>query len=150
MVAGEVPGVDINAMDKPSDAKPDQATVWTGSQKSHMTREGVAKLLDLPPDKVRGIWVPGPGSYGRNDAGDGAMDAALLSRAVGKPVRVQGMRHEGHGWDPKGPASGISKVLRGGNWYYKAYYLRTTYRFNEKPEMFKIWQGFRCAKNIDR
>jgi CO/xanthine dehydrogenase Mo-binding subunit len=90
------------------DAKPDQATVWTGSQKSHMTREGVAKLLDLPVDKVRGIWVPGPGSYGRNDAGDAAMDAALLSRAVGTPVRVQGMRHEGHGWDPKGPASVIS------------------------------------------
>ena len=90
------------------DAKPDQATVWTGSQKSHMTREGVSKLLELPIDKVRGIWVPGPGSYGRNDAGDAAMDAALLSRAVGKPVRVQGMRHEGHGWDPKGPASVIN------------------------------------------
>ena len=47
--------------------------------------------------------------------------------------------------DPKGPESGISKVLRGGNWYYKAYYMRTTYRFNEKPDIFKIWQGFRCA-----
>jgi len=47
--------------------------------------------------------------------------------------------------DPQGPDSGISKVLRGGNWYYKAYYMRTTYRFNEKPQTFKIWQGFRCA-----
>ena len=90
------------------DAKPDQVTVWTGSQKSHKTREGVAKLLEIPADKVRGIWVPGPGSYGRNDAGDAAMDAALLSRAIGKPVRVQGMRHEGHGWDPKGPAAVIN------------------------------------------
>ena len=52
--------------------------------------------------------------------------------------------------NPKGPESGISKVLRGGNWYYKAYYMRTTYRFNERPEIFKIWQGFRCAKNLDR
>jgi CO/xanthine dehydrogenase Mo-binding subunit len=33
------------------------------------------------------------------------MDAALLSKAVGKPVRVQYMRDEGTGWDPKGPAS---------------------------------------------
>ena len=49
--------------------------------------------------------------------------------------------------DPKGPESGISKVLRGGNWYYKAYYMRTTYRFNEKPDVFKVWQGFRCARN---
>jgi formylglycine-generating enzyme required for sulfatase activity len=47
--------------------------------------------------------------------------------------------------DPKGPESGISKVLRGGNWYYKAYYMRTTYRFNERPDIFKVWQGFRCA-----
>jgi nicotinate dehydrogenase subunit B len=56
-------------------------------------------------DKVHGIWVPGPGSYGRNDAGDAGIDAALLSKAVGRTVRVQGMRWEGHGWDPKGPAS---------------------------------------------
>jgi CO/xanthine dehydrogenase Mo-binding subunit len=90
------------------DARNDRATVWTGSQKSHKTREGVAKLLELPVENVHGIWVPGPGSYGRNDAGDAAMDAALLSQAIGRPVRVQGMRHEGHGWDPKGPASVIT------------------------------------------
>jgi formylglycine-generating enzyme required for sulfatase activity len=49
--------------------------------------------------------------------------------------------------NPKGPDSGTSKVLRGGNWYYKAYYMRTTYRFNDKPDIFKNWQGFRCAKD---
>jgi len=46
--------------------------------------------------------------------------------------------------NPQGPKTGISKVLRGGNWYYKAYYMRTTYRFNERPDQFNIWQGFRC------
>ncbi|HEY5897297.1 MAG TPA: molybdopterin cofactor-binding domain-containing protein, partial [Burkholderiales bacterium] len=80
-------------------------TVWTGSQKPHFTRDGVAKLLGLPPEKVRAIWVPGPGSYGRNDAGDAALDAAFLAKATGKPVRVQGMRADGTAWDPKGPAS---------------------------------------------
>src|SRR5271165_6379539 len=84
------------------DAIADGAMLWTGSQKPHFARDGVARVLGLPQDKVHGIWVPGPGSYGRNDAG---IDAALLSRAVGRPVRVQGMRYEGHGWDPKGPAS---------------------------------------------
>jgi len=49
--------------------------------------------------------------------------------------------------DPQGPETGTTKVLRGGNWYYKAYYMRATYRFNEKPDIFKIWQGFRCAKS---
>ena len=87
------------------DAKADRATLWTGTQKPHFARDGVAKLLDLPPEKVHGIWVIGAGSYGRNDAGDAALDAALLSKLTGKPVRVQGMRRDGTAWDPKAPAS---------------------------------------------
>lgn len=88
-----------------ADVRDGHATVWTGSQKPHFARDGVAKVLKLSPDKVHAIWVPGPGSYGRNDAGDAAIDAALLSQAIGRPVRLQGMRYEGHAWDPKGPAS---------------------------------------------
>jgi CO/xanthine dehydrogenase Mo-binding subunit len=84
--------------------KDGSCTVWTGSQKPHFVRDGVARLLELPPENVRAIWVSGPGSYGRNDAGDAALDAAYLSRVTGKPVRVQGMRSDGTTWDPKGPA----------------------------------------------
>jgi len=88
-----------------ADVRADGGTVWTGSQKPHFTAEGVQRIAGLPKDSVRGIWVPGPGSYGRNDAGDAAMQAAVMSKLVGRPVRVQGMREEGTGWDPKGPAS---------------------------------------------
>jgi nicotinate dehydrogenase subunit B len=87
------------------DCKDGEAKVWTGSQKPHYVRDGVASILELPVEKVQAVWAMGPGSYGRNDAGDAAMDAAVLSKAVGKPVRVQWMRNEGHGWDPKAPAS---------------------------------------------
>jgi CO/xanthine dehydrogenase Mo-binding subunit len=83
----------------------DKATVWTGTQKPHYGRDGVAKILGMSPDNVHGIWVPGPGSYGRNDAGDAAMATAVIAKHVGRPVRLQSMRNEGHGWDPKGPAS---------------------------------------------
>ena len=88
-----------------ADVKPDSATVWSATQKPHYGALGVADMLGLPPETVTVISMKGPGSYGRNDAGDAAMDAAVLSRAVGRPVRVQYMRHEGHGWDPKAPAS---------------------------------------------
>jgi hypothetical protein len=37
----------------------------------------------------------GTGSYGRNDQGDATADAAVLSKHLGRPVRVQYMRHEG-------------------------------------------------------
>jgi CO/xanthine dehydrogenase Mo-binding subunit len=81
-----------------------KATVWTGSQKAHEARTGVAAIIGMNTNDVHGIWMPGPGSYGRNDAGDAALDAAVLAKATGRPVRVQYMRHEGTGWDPKAPA----------------------------------------------
>jgi len=87
------------------DVKDDKVTCWTGSQKSHFVRDGIADTLGVPAEKVHAIWITGPGSYGRSDADDAAMDAAVLSKAVGRPVRVQYMREDGTGWDPKGPAS---------------------------------------------
>jgi nicotinate dehydrogenase subunit B len=85
--------------------KDGNVTCWSGTQKSHFVQEGLALMLDMPLDKVHVIWAMGPGSYGRNDADDCAMDAAVLAKAVGKPVRLQYMRDQGTGWDPKGPAS---------------------------------------------
>ena len=85
--------------------KDGNATCWSGTQKSHFVQEGLAAMLQMPVDKVHVIFKPGPGSYGRNDADDCAMDAAVLAKAVGRPVRLQYMRDQGTGWDPKGPAS---------------------------------------------
>lgn len=84
-----------------------KATLWTGGQKPHFARDGVARILGLKQEDVDGIWLVGPGCYGRNDAGDCAQDCAVLAQAVGKPVRLQYSRAEGTQWDPKGPASVI-------------------------------------------
>lgn len=83
----------------------DGVTVWHSSQKPHSASEGIARMLGMPTEKVRSISMTGPGSYGRNDAGDAAADAVLMAVLTGRPVRVQGARSDGHGWDPKGPAS---------------------------------------------
>ena len=97
----------------PADYRSDgTVTIWCGTQKSHQVQIGVAELLGIPEANVRVIWIQGAGSYGRNDADDAALEAAYLSKLVGKPVRLQWMRHEGHGWDPKGPASVVR--MRGG------------------------------------
>ncbi len=87
------------------DVGKDGARMWSASQKPHYARDGVAKLLGVDPEKVVCASMTGPGSYGRNDSGDVCMDAAVMSRALGKPVRVQGMRQDGTAWDPKAPAS---------------------------------------------
>ena len=87
-----------------ADMNDDSPRVWTGSQKPHYGRSGCARITGIPIEKMRSTWVPGPGSYGRNEAGDCATDAALISKAIGKPVRLQYMRHDATAWDPKGPA----------------------------------------------
>ena len=61
-----------------------------------------------PTAAVRVKYVEGSGCYGHNGSDDAAADAALLSQAVGAPVRVQWMRDQEHGWDPKGPAMVIA------------------------------------------
>jgi CO/xanthine dehydrogenase Mo-binding subunit len=85
--------------------KDGMVTCWSGTQKSHFVQAGLADTLGVPVEKVHVIWQTGPGSYGRNDADDCAMDAAVMAKATGSPVRVQYMREQGTGWDPKGPAS---------------------------------------------
>ena len=87
-----------------ADMNGDTPRLWTGSQKPHYGRSGCARITGIPMEKMRATWIPGPGSYGRNDAGDCAVDAAIISKAIGKPVRLQYMRHDGTAWDPKGPA----------------------------------------------
>ena len=94
--------------------KDGNVTCWSGTQKSHFVQQGLAATLGMPLDKVHVIFKTSPGSYGRNDADDCAMDAGVLAKAVGKPVRVQYMRDQGTGWDPKGPAS-IHKARAGLN-----------------------------------
>jgi CO/xanthine dehydrogenase Mo-binding subunit len=80
-------------------------TCWTASQATHDLRKQLASMLEIGDDDVRCIYVEGAGCYGRNGHEDAAADAALLARAVGQPVRVQWMRADEHGWDPKGPPS---------------------------------------------
>ena len=91
---------------------PEGATVWMGGQKPYPLRKTVAEMLGRPQSQVRIIWLPGSGSYGMNDADDAAVDAVLIAREVGRPVRLQYARSDATAWDPKGPP-GVFR-LRGG------------------------------------
>jgi nicotinate dehydrogenase subunit B len=85
------------------DFRPEGTTIWTASQGTHGLRANFARVFGIPEEKLRVIFMDGSGSYGSNGNDDAAADALLLSRAVGKPVRVQWMREDEHAWDPKGP-----------------------------------------------
>ncbi|HKQ28964.1 MAG TPA: molybdopterin cofactor-binding domain-containing protein [Burkholderiales bacterium] len=109
-----------------ADVRDGTATIWTDTQKPHFQRLGISKLLGIPEDKVRVFFKHGAGSYGRSDADEAAFEAAVLSREVGRPVRVQWSRAEGIAWDPKAPAAvvtckaGLDSAGNVSAWYYRA------------------------------
>lgn len=92
-----------------ADVKSGQATLWSATQSVYPTRSIVAKLLSLPLDNVRVIFVRGAGCYGLNGADAVSFDAALLSHAVGKPVRVQLSRQDEMAWENYGAACVIDQ-----------------------------------------
>jgi CO/xanthine dehydrogenase Mo-binding subunit len=87
-----------------ADVKPDTATVWSATQSAYPTRSIVAKLLNMQPDSVRVIYVRGSGCYGLNGADAVSFDAAILSQAVGRPVRLQFSRQDEMMWENFGSA----------------------------------------------
>ena len=87
-----------------ADVREAGTTIWSSTQNPFGLRGNLSKVFGLAPEKLRVVYMDGSGSYGTNGGDDAAADALLLSRAVGQPVRVQWMRHDEHGWDPKGPA----------------------------------------------
>ena len=86
-----------------ADVKGDRATIWSSTQGPHQYQTVFARILGMPKEQVRVIYMDGSGTYGQAGAEDAACEAALLSRALGRPVRVQWTRQDEHGWDPKGP-----------------------------------------------
>ena len=85
-----------------ADVQGNKATVWSPTQSAYPTRSGVAAVLGIPPDNVRVIYVRGSGCYGINGADTVSYDAALLSHAVGKPVRIQLSRQDEMAWENYG------------------------------------------------
>jgi CO/xanthine dehydrogenase Mo-binding subunit len=90
----------------------ESVTIWTGAQGPFTTRDRVSDMLGVPKRNVMVNYVESSGCYGRLTSDDAAEDAVLLSRAVGKPVRVQWSRQDEHIWEPKGPQQ-LMKVRAG-------------------------------------
>jgi len=87
-------------------------TVYSNDMKSYGMRRGVATFLGMPKEKVRVVWMEGPQGFGRTAADDAGCEAAWLAKEIGRPVRVQWMRHEETAWDTKAPAFAVN--MRGG------------------------------------
>lgn len=90
-----------------ADVRGDGATVWSPTQSAFPTRSCIAMLLGVAVDKVRVVFKRGSGCYGLNGADAVSFDAAVLSQAVGKPVRVQYTRADEFASENYGSACAI-------------------------------------------
>jgi CO/xanthine dehydrogenase Mo-binding subunit len=110
-----------------ADVHPGGATIWSGTQGPYPLRGTVASMIGLPITSVRVIYMEASGCYGLDGDDNCALDAVLMSQAIGRPVRVQYMRADEHGWENYGQA--MSMVAAAGldddgnilAWQYETY-----------------------------
>jgi nicotinate dehydrogenase subunit B len=122
-------------------------TIWSATQSPHAMRREAAQLLNLAEEAVRVIHLDGPGCYGLNCADDVSLDAALLAKAVGRPVRVQLSREQEQGWEPKGAAQLMD--VRGsldGKGNITGYQFSTKYFTGRAEALAHYLTGARAAK----
>ncbi len=110
-----------------ADVQGDKATIWSPTQSVFPTRNTAAMLLGLKPENIRVVFTMGAGCYGLNGADTVSYDAALLSQAVGRPVRVQLSRRDEMAWENYGTSFVIDQRVAldaGGRivaWDYEAW-----------------------------
>jgi nicotinate dehydrogenase subunit B len=85
-----------------ADVQGDHATLYSPTQGVWHQRSSSAMILGLKPENVRVIYRRGSGCYGINGSDAVTFDAAVLSQAVGKPVRVQLTRKDEMAWENYG------------------------------------------------
>jgi CO/xanthine dehydrogenase Mo-binding subunit len=93
-----------------ADVRNDRATIWSSTQAAHALRSTAAIILGLPPEQVRVVFTRGSGCYGINGADTVSYDAAILSQAVERPVRVQLSRKDEMAWENYGLAAVIDQA----------------------------------------
>ena len=74
--------------------KDGKAEIWAPVQSPGGTREDVAKTLGIPEDSVTVNVTLLGGGFGRKSKCDFAIEAALLSKELGVPVKVQWTRED--------------------------------------------------------
>lgn len=74
--------------------KADSCEIWVGTQDGGIVNTEVAKVIQLPTDKVIVHVLNSGGSFGRRYHVDSSMEAAFISKKVNKPVKLTWTRED--------------------------------------------------------
>ncbi|MGX5186234.1 xanthine dehydrogenase family protein molybdopterin-binding subunit [Streptomyces avermitilis] len=75
-----------------ADVRAHSAELWFASQSPMDARDSIASAIGLPASKVRVYVLRAGGSFGRRLNHDAALEAALVSKAAGRPVKLMWSR----------------------------------------------------------
>ncbi len=106
----------------------DRVTVWASTQSPFGAKEGVARALGIPSEKVRIITPFVGGGFGGKNYNQQVVEAARLAKLTGKPVQVAWGREEEFFYDTFRPAaivkirSGVTEANRIVFWNYDVYF----------------------------
>ncbi|WP_020117459.1 xanthine dehydrogenase family protein molybdopterin-binding subunit [Streptomyces canus] len=81
-----------------ADVRPDRAEIWSGLKSPIVAQAAIAQAVGLPVSKVTVHVMQSGGSFGRRLFYDAALEAAVVSKKSGRPVRlmwsrIDDMRH---------------------------------------------------------
>ncbi|MCS2608104.1 xanthine dehydrogenase family protein molybdopterin-binding subunit [Halomonas dongshanensis] len=123
--------------------------VWSGTQNPHSLRADLSRLMGMDEAMITVTRMEASGCYGRNCADDVGADAALLSRAVGRPVRVQLSREQEHLWEPKGAAQQMDvEAGLDANGLLAGYRFTTRYPSNNAPTLALLLTGVQAPSDL--
>jgi isoquinoline 1-oxidoreductase subunit beta len=71
-----------------ADVRSDSAEIWSALKAPIDAKEEAATILGLPVNNVTVHVAEGGGSFGRHLFSDAALEAAIISQTVGKPVKL--------------------------------------------------------------
>jgi isoquinoline 1-oxidoreductase beta subunit len=71
-----------------ADVRADRAEIWSALKSPIVAQETIAARIGLPPDRVSVHVTEGGGSFGRKLFFDAALEAAEVSKKIGKPVKL--------------------------------------------------------------
>ncbi|MFJ2579304.1 molybdopterin cofactor-binding domain-containing protein [Kitasatospora aureofaciens] len=77
-----------------ADVRPNRAELWFAAQTPIVAQQTIAAELGLPQDAVTVHVVRGGGSFGRRLFFDAALEAAQISKAAGRPVKLMWTRND--------------------------------------------------------
>jgi isoquinoline 1-oxidoreductase beta subunit len=112
-----LPHAPLEVLNCVADVRPDRAEIWMPSKSPIVAAQKVGDAIGLPTDKVDFHVIRAGGSFGRRLFFDPAIEAARVSKAVGRPIRLLWTREDDMKHGRMRPAS-----------YHRA---RATYRFGQ-------------------